>query len=248
LKPLILVSNDDGVEAVGLERLAGSVAGLGEVRIVAPSRNHSGASHSLTLRDPLRVRQIAPDRFSVDGTPTDCVNLGFFRLSDRYPDLVLSGINAGWNLGDDVTYSGTVSAALEGALLGRPAIAFSRERSADTHWDEVTRFIRSLAARVLRDGLPTDTLLNVNFPGGAPKGVRATRQGRRVNEIVRAEPVPPAGGEWFTIAEPVPDWRDDPDADVFAVRAGYISVTPLHPDLTRHEAVSTVASWHLGLE
>jgi len=239
LSPRILVSNDDGIEAEGIAALARAMATLGDVVVVAPAHNPSGAGHSLTLGRPLRVASVAPGWFAVEGTPTDCVNLGFFKLFDRLPDLVVSGINAGLNIGDDVTYSGTVAAALEATLLGRPAIAVSMDRSGAMSWAAAEDIARRIAARVLEKGLPPDTLLNVNVPAGEPRGIRLTRQGRR--DVTPVSPVAgppgPVEGVEFWISDLSPEWREDPLSDRTAIIEGFISVTPLHPDLTHH------ASW-----
>jgi len=249
LTPRILITNDDGIDAPGIARLDEALAALGETVVVAPAGNQSGAAHSLTLREPLRVHRLSPGRFSVDGTPTDCVNLGFFRLTDRAPDLVVSGVNAGLNIGDDVTYSGTVAAALEGALLGRPAIAVSLERGADESlWAPTLEFVRGLVVQVFERGLPEDTLLNVNVPASGVKGVRLTRQGRRVTEPDRPAPPMPSDSEWFWIGDVSPGWKDDPLSDYRAIRDGFISVTPLHPDFTNHRAFEHLAAWKLTAE
>ena len=243
MPPRILVSNDDGIEAEGILALTRALAPLGEIVVVAPARNHSGASHSLTLGRPLQVRSVAPGWFSVEGTPTDCVNLGFFRLFDRLPDIVVSGINAGLNIGDDVTYSGTVAAALEATLLGRPAIAVSMDRRAGAGWEAAEQVAAHIAARVLERGLPPDTLLNVNVPAVPPRGIRLTRQGRRdVTPVapVSAPPEPVDGLELW-ISDLSPEWREDPASDRSAIVDGFVSVTPLHPDLTHHPSLERLA-------
>src|SRR5215468_257414 len=175
---VILVTNDDGVHAAGLAALAAALEDLGDVYVVAPDREQSAVGHALTLHRPLRVAQIAERRFSVNGTPSDCVNLAVLGLLPERPVLVASGINHGSNLGDDVTYSGTVSAAMEGTLLGVPSISVSLCDGGDV----VTagRVARLVAMRVLVEGLPPKTLLNVNVPGDAPRGIRFTRLGHRV--------------------------------------------------------------------
>ena len=181
--PLILVSNDDGVHSAGIAALAEALRDLGQVVVVAPDRERSAVSHSLTLHRPLRVEEIGPGRYAVDGTPTDCVNLGVNGILPRRPALVVSGINKGANLGDDVTYSGTVSAAMEGTLLGLPAFAISLLGRGDFRFEVAARFARRLAAWVFERGLPPDTLLNVNVPApldGEPiRGFALTRMGRR---------------------------------------------------------------------
>jgi len=255
LSHLILVSNDDGIEAEGLACLTRSLQGLGEVVVVAPARNHSGASHSLTLGRPLKVRRTAPGWFAVEGTPADCVNLGFFRLSGRPPDLVVSGINAGLNIGDDVAYSGTVAAALEGALLGRPGMAVSMDRASlgGDGWTAAGEVALLLARKILERGLPEDTLLNVNVPSGEPRGIRWTRQGRRIPHRPPemgggTAAVAAIGEEEFWISDLPLDWKNDPLSDYCAVSEGFISVTPLHLDLTHHRVLEELGGWQLSLE
>ena len=182
--PVILATNDDGYHAEGIRILADSLASMGRVVVVAPDRDRSAASHALTLTQPLRPRSLAPDRFSVDGTPTDCVNLGVLGLIDVRPDLVVSGINSGLNLGDDVTYSGTVAAAIEGTVLGVPSIAISLD-GPPFDYPAAAGIAVKLATLVLEKGLPRDTLLSVNVPSGRIRGTKLTRQGRRIyHEVI----------------------------------------------------------------
>ncbi|MGD8329228.1 MAG: 5'/3'-nucleotidase SurE, partial [Acidobacteriota bacterium] len=192
--PLILVCNDDGVHAEGIGALAAALRPLGEVVMVAPDRERSAASHALTLHAPLRIREVEDGVFSVDGTPADCVYLGAVHVLERKPDLIVSGINHGVNVGDDVTYSGTIAAAIEGTILGVPSFAVSQEGNAEVprgaqrgrfDFDNAGAVARELATRVLADGLPSDDiLLNVNVPTGAVRGVRYTRQGKRTYDQV----------------------------------------------------------------
>ena len=244
----ILVSNDDGVDAEGLARLVESLSPLGEVVVVAPAGNQSAVSHSLTLGRPLRVRRVRPSWFSVDGTPTDCVNIGCSGLLRRPPGLVVSGINAGLNVGDDITYSGTVAAAIEGTLLGIPSIAVSMDRSRGGDWKAAERIARRLALDVLARGLPEDTLLNVNVPAGDVAGARWTRQGRRMRRALVPRPIEFVDGEEYWISDLPPDWAEDPMADWAAVLEGWASVTPLHLDLTHHRAMRQMADWPLLTE
>ncbi len=177
IRPLILITNDDGFDAPGIRALVESVEALGRVIVSAPDREQSGSSHALTLDRPLRVRTVSEDRYRIDGTPTDCVHLAVDRLCGRLPDLVLSGINRGLNVGDDVTYSGTVAGALEGALLHIPAVAVSTALppAGSVDYAQAARIACRIAERVLADGLATGTLLNVNVPHGPAKGIRVTR-------------------------------------------------------------------------
>src|SRR5437867_3052416 len=196
--PVILVTNDDGYHAEGLRTLAEAAACLGRIVVVAPDRDRSAASHALTLTRPLRARILGKDRFSVDGTPTDCVNLGVLGLIDARPELVVSGINAGLNLGDDVTYSGTVSAAIEGTVLGVPSIAMSAD-GPPFAFQTAGRIAARIAALVLEKGLPRDTFLSVNVPAAEIRGVQVTRQGRRLYNEVIVKRVDPRGKAYYWI-------------------------------------------------
>lgn len=240
LMPRILVTNDDGVTSEGIHALAGALRPLGDVLVVAPHQESSAIGHALTLRRPLRLERVGDEVYTVDGTPTDCVNLGVaVLLQGQLPDLVVSGINTGWNLGDDVTYSGTVAGALEGALLGIPAIAVSLQRTRDYIFDFApsAQAAAQLAELVLAHGLPERTFLNVNVPRGVPAGFRRTVQGKR-NHVTRiAERVDPRGKTYYWIEEGVDEWESHDRSDYLAVRDGYISVTPLQPDMTAHSAV-----------
>ena len=237
--PLILVSNDDGIHSDGLAALAAALAPLGEVVVVAPDREQSACSHALTLHRPLRVNPVGGGRFTVDGTPTDCVNLAVNGILPRRPALVVSGINRGANLGDDVTYSGTVSAAMEGTLLRIPAIAMSQVGRADYDFAPAAEFAARLAARVLEQGLPPDTLLNVNVPeltdGRRPSGVAYTRMGRRRYGDAIVEKLDPRGRKYYWIGGEELDFEQEEGTDFHAVNLGLISVTPIHLDLTNYK-------------
>ena len=249
-RPCLLVTNDDGIDAAGLAALVSAVAHLGRVVVVAPDRERSGAGHALTLGRPLRVRSRGEDRFEIDGTPTDCVHLGVFNLTgSRPPELVLSGINRGANLGDDVTYSGTVAAALEGTLLRVPSIAFSVER--DDEGEADYRIAASLAARLaeraLERGIPPGVLLNVNVPRKTPRGIRITRQGTRTYRAAAVERLDPAGRPYYWIAGADTTPSQEPDGDHAAIREGYVSITPLHADMTHDPSRGILAEWGLTL-
>ncbi len=242
----ILLSNDDGYLAEGLRRLAEALAGVGRLTVVAPDRNRSGASNSLTLDVPLRMHRLDDGTIRVDGTPTDCVHLAITGLLDEEPDMVVSGINSGPNLGDDVIYSGTVAAAMEGRFLGLPAIAVSMGSYDAEHYASGVRATLQLVDQLQNGPLPTDSILNVNVPDlpwEQIRGFRATRLGHRH----RAEPVArstdPRGREIFWIGPAGPEQDAGPGTDFDAVRNGYVSVTPLQVDLTRHAALDTVAAW-----
>lgn len=248
---LILCTNDDGYLATGLRVLAEAARGVGEVRVVAPDREQSATSHSLTMHFPLRARRIDEHTFNVDGTPTDSVALAVGALLERRPDFVLSGVNHGPNMGEDVLYSGTVAGAMEATILGIPAIAFSytgREPEEIAAWGPV---IRHLLARILeRRDFPVETLLSVNLPAIPPadvRGVRITRLARRVymDSLTRARD--PSGKEYFWIGGGATQWRAPEGTDFWAVDNGYISITPLHLDLTNYRLLSDVESWEIAL-
>jgi len=247
MPPVILVTNDDGVHAAGLAALAAALEGLGDVYVVAPDREQSAVGHALTLHRPLRVTQIAERRFSVNGTPSDCVNLAVLGLLPERPVLVASGINHGSNLGDDVTYSGTVSAAMEGTLLGVPSMAVSRGDTADTGFESAGAVARLVASRVLVEGLPAKTLLNVNVPSGPASGIKMTRLGHRVYREKVVRETDPRGAPYYWIGAGPPEWNEDQGSDMAAVNRGLASVTPLHLDLTHYGALERMADWESGL-
>src|SRR5882672_4204306 len=245
MAPLILVTNDDGVHAAGLLALAAALDGLGEVHVVAPDREQSAVGHALTLHRPLRVTQVGERRFSVNGTPSDCVNLSVLGFLPERPVLVASGVNHGSNLGDDVTYSGTVAAAMEGTLLGVPSIAVSLVDGGDL--DVAARVARLIAMRVLVGGLPAKTLLNVNVPAQPPRGIRLTRLGHRVYLGKVVEQADPRGRSHYWIGGGEPKWEALDGTDMSAVHEGYVSLTPLHLDLTNHRALMELNDWPAGL-
>ncbi|HXJ33665.1 MAG TPA: 5'/3'-nucleotidase SurE [Candidatus Eisenbacteria bacterium] len=243
--PLILVSNDDGIHSLGIAALADAMAALGEVVVVAPDREQSACSHALTLHRPLRIESVGPGRYTVDGTPTDCVNLALNGILKTRPALLVSGINRGANLGDDVTYSGTVSAAMEGTLLGVPSIALSLIGRGTFDFAIAKAFAGRVAAWVLAHGLPADTLLNVNVPqefeGPTPRGVALTRMGRRRYGDAIVEKVDPRGRKYYWIAgEEVPFVAEE-GTDFHAVHQGLISITPIQLDLTNYRAFDSLA-------
>ena len=247
----ILVSNDDGYLAPGLRWLADALSSLGEVIVVAPDRDRSGASNSLTLRAPIRPRTMENGFVCVDGTPTDCVHLAVTGLLDPEPDIVVSGINAGANLGDDVIYSGTVAAAMEGRLLGLTAIAVSLASRRCRHFDTAARVARLLVERIVERPLDSSVILNVNVPDvefGALGGFLATRLGHRH----RAEPVvrmtDPRGEPIYWVGPSGAEQDAGPGTDFDAIRAGCVSVTPLHVDLTRHQTLNPAERWLSGID
>lgn len=244
---VILVTNDDGVHAAGLHALAAALDDLGDVYVVAPDREQSAVGHALTLHRPLRITQVGERRFSVNGTPSDCVNLAVLGFLPERPVLVASGINHGSNLGDDVTYSGTVSAAMEGTLLGVPSMAVSRAEAGDAGFEGAGAVARLVASRVLVEGLPAKTLLNVNVPGGPASAIRMTRLGHRVYREKIVQETDPRGRPYYWIGAGPPEWNEDEGSDIAAVNLGQASVTPLHLDLTHHGALGRMADWESGL-
>lgn len=242
----ILISNDDGYQSRGIQALADALATIATVNVVAPERDRSGASNSLTLDNPIRARTAANGFTCVDGTPTDCVHLAITGLLEREPDMVVAGINAGANLGDDVLYSGTVAAAMEGRFLGAPAIAVSLVGDQPDHYDTAARVAVELVQRVRSGTLPADTILNVNVPDlpwDALRGMQATRLGHRH----KSEPVvkmnDPRGRPVYWVGPAGSEQDAGPGTDFHAVRAGYVSITPLDVDLTRYTAMEQLASW-----
>jgi len=245
----ILLSNDDGYQAPGLAALASALGEVADITVVAPDRDRSGASNSLTLEQPLRARPQANGFISVEGTPTDCVHLAITGLLDQEPDMVVSGINAGANMGDDVLYSGTVAAATEGRFLGLPAIAVSLNSHTPSHFDTAARVARELIERLQRQPLPADSILNVNVPD-VPyeklRGLQATRLGHRhkAEPVVKSED--PRGRAIYWVGPAGPEADAGPGTDFYAVREGFVSITPLQVDLTRHAAVAGLADWLAG--
>ena len=247
--PVFLITNDDGYRAPGIHALARFAGRLGRVYVMAPDREQSASSHALTLHRPLRVEPELPNWWTVDGTPTDCVNLALRSsvLPER-PTMVLSGINHGGNLGDDVTYSGTVAGAMEGALLGLPAIAFSclsRDPDGD-ELDLLEPWVARIVATVAERGLPEGTLLNVNFPDprrGPIRGLRVTRQGKRVYTAQAVERTDPRNRAYYWIGGEVVESEPLPGSDIEAIEAGYVSITPLKLDLTDERLLAELPRW-----
>lgn len=242
----ILVTNDDGIASPGIEALARAASRLGTVWVVAPDRERTAVGHALTLHKPLRLTRVRPRWFAANGTPTDCVNLAVTHVLKRPPSLLLSGVNRGVNLGDDVTYSGTVSAALEGTILGIPSVAVSQEGWDTFRFAVAAAYAVVVGRAVLQHRLPAETLLNVNVPN-RPKtsirGVRVTRLSRRRFDNPIVEKIDPHGRHYYWIAGTRITWRRQADSDYAAVRAGYVSVTPLHLDMTHEDVLGTLRSW-----
>ncbi len=234
----ILVTNDDGIHSRGIKVLRQALAPLGRIIVVAPDRDNSAVSHSLTMSRPLHVREIGEDTYTVDGTPTDCVILALGRILDVRPDLLVSGINAGANIGDDISYSGTVSAAMEGTIYGIPSMAVSLAGEQPYDYTLAGELSRKMSTKILDDVLPLNTLINMNIPAGnPPKGIRITRQGRRLWENAIQETEDPWGRKRFWIGGGTPIRDANEDTDVHALHDGYVSVTPIHLDLTNHRGL-----------
>ncbi len=243
----LLLTNDDGIHARGLQLLESAAAPLGRVEIVAPDRQQSASSHSLTLHRPLRATRLEAGRFTIDGTPTDCVLVAVNMLLDRPPDFVLSGVNHGPNMGEDVLYSGTVAAAMEGTILGIPSVAISFVGGDEERLAEFEPIVREiLGFLVRRDDFPEETFFNVNIPdipADEVRGIQVTSLGRRVYSDSLTRRLDPRGREYFWIGGGESRWTGREDSDFRAVRAGYVSVTPLHLDLTNFQLMQEVRSW-----
>lgn len=242
----ILISNDDGFLAPGLNILAKALAEIAEITVVAPDRNRSGASNSLTLTNPLRITTTENGFISVNGTPTDCVHIAVTGLLHEMPDMVVSGINEGSNLSDDVLYSGTVAAATEGRFLGLPSMAVSLAGPKCQHYQTAAHVAKLLVMRLVEDPIPKDTILNVNVPDlplSELRGFQVTRLGTRHVAEPTIKALDPRGRRIFWIGQPGPEQDAGPGTDFYAVNTGYVSITPLHLDLTHYKAFEQLAGW-----
>lgn len=241
----ILVTNDDGIFSEGLSALARALEAVGEVTVVAPASEQSASSHSLTLTRPLRIRKHEERRYSVDGTPTDCVVLALTKImEDRRPDIVLSGINYGANLGDDVTYSGTVAGALEAAVFKLPGIAVSLATRSRFEFRHAAEFAARLTQRVLSEGLPEGTILNVNIPPGEIRGARVTHQGINLGTTTIVEGTDPRGRAYVWIGIQDIAWaKEDVNSDYAAIEQGLVSITPLRAEMTDYRALEKLRGW-----
>lgn len=245
----ILVTNDDGYDAPGLHALIEAMERLGDVIVAAPDREQSGTAHALTLDRPLRVIEVKPGHHRIDGTPTDCVHLAIHGLTGgKLPDLVASGINRGLNVGDDLTYSGTVAGALEGALLHIPAIAVSAalDEHGNASYETAAQVAAELGAEVLRRGLAPGLLLNLNVPHGPISGRRITRQGTRAYRATAERRLDPAGRPYYWIAGIDMTPSGETDGDHRAVEEGFVSITPLHANLTHECSLSSLRAWDIA--
>jgi 5'-nucleotidase len=242
----ILVTNDDGIQSPGITALAHALAAIGEVWVVAPDRERTAVAHAVTLHKPLRVHEIAPRTYTVNGTPVDCVNLALLKVMPKPPAIVVSGINKGVNLGDDVMYSGTVSAAMEGTILGVPSLAVSQEGQGAFRFDIGATYAARVAGLVLAKGLPDETLLNVNIPDRAQskiRGVRITSLSRRRFHNPIIEKLDPHGRPYYWIAGQRVSWSRSKGADHEALQEGFVSITPIRLDITNHAVVDHFKAW-----
>jgi 5'-nucleotidase len=244
-KVRILITNDDGIHAEGIKALENALLEVGDVFVVAPESEMSGASHSLTLARPLRIRQIDERHWTVDGTPTDCVTLALNRILpvEQRPHICVSGINHGANLGDDATYSGTVAGALESTILSVPGIAFSLAVSRNQDFKESAKIARQITEKAIKEGLPDGTLLNVNVPKGEPKGIRITKQGFKDARPIISEHTDPRGKLYYWIGEERNGFHAEGGTDFEAIDEGFVSVTPMRSDLTNHRAIELLKNW-----
>jgi 5'/3'-nucleotidase len=250
--PKVLVTNDDGIHSEGIVELARALAAIGDVFVIAPAHEMSAASHSLTLTRPLRIDRVDDRHFAIDGTPTDCIALAMnVIMKDEPPALVVSGINKGPNLGDDVSYSGTVAGALEGSIYGLPAIAVSLCQRKQFDFGPAAEFTAEVARRVLAESLPRGTLLNINVPPGPVLGARVTRQGAKILRPTVIEGTDPRQRKYYWIGEDAVSWNEheEEDTDYAALREGLVSITPLRNDLTDYRMLDEIRrrDWSLVL-
>lgn len=241
----ILITNDDGYHSEGIIALENALSEIGECYVVAPASEMSGASHSLTLARPLRIRQIDEWHWTVDGTPTDCVTLALNKIlpPELRPQICASGINHGANLGDDATYSGTVAGALEATILGVPGLAFSLVANRNHDFSESIKVAKAMTEKAIQDGIPENTLLNINVPKGEPKGIRVTKQGFKSARPVISEHIDPRGKPYYWIGEVRDGFLAEGGTDFEAIDEGFVSVTPMRADLTDHFAIETLRTW-----
>ncbi len=244
-KKRILITNDDGIHSEGIKVLEAALKEIGDVYVVAPEAEMSGASHSLTLARPLRIRQIDERHWTVDGTPTDCVTFAINRIlsAEEQPHICASGINHGANMGDDATYSGTVAGAMESTILGIPGIAFSLVANRNQDFTEAAKVARDLTRKAIEEGLPKGTLLNVNVPKGSPKGIRITKQGLKNAKPIISEHTDPRGKFYYWIGEERSGFHAEGGTDFEAVDEGFVSVTPMRSDLTDYQVIKMLKSW-----
>lgn len=244
-RPKILITNDDGYHSEGIKALKAAMREIGEIYTVAPTAEQSGASHSLTLSRPLRIRQIEERHWAVDGTPSDCITIALNRIlsADLRPDICVSGINHGPNLGEDATYSGTVAGAMEASILGVPGVAFSLVATRDLDFSQCQAVAQQVVLKAIAEGLPDFTLLNVNVPKGVPKGIRVTKQGFKAAKPVISEHIDPRGKPYYWIGEVRDGFLAEGGTDFEAIEEGYVSVTPMRADLTNYAVLEELRDW-----
>ncbi len=244
---LVLLTNDDGINAEGLQVLKKKISPIGELWVVAPDREQSATSHSLTLDYPIPINRISERYYSVGGTPTDAVMLAVRSIMKRKPDILVSGINHGPNLGDDVSYSGTVAAAMEGTILNIPSIAISNVNWNAKYFSSAANFVKKLILFISRNGLPKDIFLNVNVPDRkeAMKKYRITRLGKRLQNHVVIEKIDHFGKNYFWIGEQTSVWEKEDDTDYAAIHKGYVSITPLRLDTTDYTSLEQFSGWKI---
>ncbi|AAM24560.1 MAG: 5'-nucleotidase SurE [Caldanaerobacter subterraneus] len=253
-KTSVLLTNDDGVQAKGILYLAEYLKENGfDVVVVAPEKERSAISHAITLHKPLRLKPVREEEnlriYAINGTPSDCVKMGIEVVMEKNPDIIISGINNGLNMGTDILYSGTVSAAIEGALYGIPALAVSLEEDGDFEEQRMYIFLKKLIEKVLEEGLPKNTLLNVNIPDFRKgiNGIRITILGKRIYTETFQKNYDPRGKEYYWMAGKISEIDNDERTDIVSVKKGYISITPIHFDLTDYEAVKKLSSWKIDI-
>lgn len=242
----LLISNDDGIAALGIQALADELSTIADIDVMAPDRNRSGASNSLTLSRPLSVRQLNDSYYSVEGTPTDCVHLALTGFFDKTFDMVVSGINQGANLGDDILYSGTVAAAMEGRYLGLPSIAVSMVGDHIQHYKTAAVMTRQLVLQLKKNPLPSQTILNVNVPDlplSKIQGIQITRLGARHKAEPMVKEYDPRGRTIYWVGCPGEEADAGPGTDFYAINQGYISITPLHLDMTHYKMFDHLSRW-----
>lgn len=244
----ILITNDDGITAPGILALEQSLAALGEVTVVAPDREMSATSQAITLHTPLRIHRIDDRHYAVNGTPTDCVILALYQILTERPDLVVSGINPGGNIGENVVYSGTVGGANEGAVHGVPSFAISLASRQDLDFSTAAAFAAQLATKILEEGLEPGVCLNVNVPRGDVRGVRVTRQSQKISQNMVLEQIDPRGRPHYWLDETVELTGVEPDSDYGAILAHEISVTPLQVDRTHYPSLNHISRWVPSLQ
>ena len=246
----ILITNDDGIHSEGIRALENAMKEIGDVYVVAPESEMSGASHSLTLSRPLRIRQIDERHWTVDGTPTDCVTFALNRIlpPEKKPHICVSGINHGANLGDDATYSGTVAGAMESTILGVMGIAFSLVAWRNHDFTDAARIAKRMVEKAVKENLPTGTLLNVNVPKGEIKGVKITKQGIKNARPIISEHIDPRGKPYYWIGEERSGFHPEGETDFEAINEGYVSVTPMRCDLTDYKAIENLQTWNRATE